>query len=135
MRAMAAAVVLAVVCACVAFSRATNPVIGILTQEDPIYLAASYVKYLESAGARVVPILHTQPINQLTALFGKINGFLIPGGGVDIASKRCTFLYASAWDFGGGVVFVRKGRILGPASALWCCDLVGACAQMPVTPL
>ena len=48
-----------------------RPLIGILTQagleddtfvpKDGSYIAASYVKFVESAGARVVPILHDSP--------------------------------------------------------------------------
>jgi hypothetical protein len=37
----------------------SRPVIGILTQPDPFgveYIAASYVKFAEAAGARVVPL-------------------------------------------------------------------------------
>ncbi|EGC36406.1 hypothetical protein DICPUDRAFT_31892 [Dictyostelium purpureum] len=68
-----------------------RPIIGILTQPTnggmatygDQYLAASYVKYIESAGARVVPILYDTDIKSLTSLFNSINGILFPGGGVD----------------------------------------------------
>ena len=44
-----------------------RPVIGILSQQYQdnsleVYIAASYVKFLESAGARVVPILTNQVV-------------------------------------------------------------------------
>uniref|UniRef100_UPI00398F640F gamma-glutamyl hydrolase-like n=1 Tax=Pristiophorus japonicus TaxID=55135 RepID=UPI00398F640F len=52
------------------------------------YIATSYVKYLESAGARVVPI----SINLLEAeyrkLFYSINGVLLPGGGANLITSR-----------------------------------------------
>lgn len=71
-----------------AVCHASNPVIGVLTQADRPYIAASYVKYLESAGARVVPILHISSIDDITAMFKKLNGFFIPGGGANLASER-----------------------------------------------
>lgn len=56
-----------------------KPVIGVLTQpslwstiypsEDYSYIAASYVKFLESSGARVVPIKYDLPTQNLTRLF------------------------------------------------------------------
>lgn len=65
------------------------PVIGIFAQplaKDPEYqyLAASYVKWLESAGARVVPIPYNYPIADMTTLFSRINGLLLPGGGAEL---------------------------------------------------
>ena len=67
------------------------PIIGIFTQPYPavnpscgkecLYLAASYVKFIESAGARVVPISFHATEAELDDLLGKINGVLFPGGG------------------------------------------------------
>ncbi|EGG21402.1 hypothetical protein DFA_01284 [Cavenderia fasciculata] len=70
-----------------------RPIIGILTQPTrndgsskslgyDQYIAASYVKYIESAGARVVPILYDSTPKQLKTLFQSINGILLPGGAV-----------------------------------------------------
>ncbi|KAN0038736.1 hypothetical protein ACTA71_000922 [Dictyostelium dimigraforme] len=73
-----------------------NPVIGILTQPSPSpfnnkygdnYLMASYVKYVESAGARVVPIIYNQNEESLITLFKQINGILLPGGDVDFETE------------------------------------------------
>lgn len=71
-----------------------TPVIGVLSQQpryakgnEPSYIAASYVKYLESAGARVVPILVNQPPGEYMKLFNSINGILLPGGAADITSS------------------------------------------------
>jgi hypothetical protein len=47
---------------------------------DCLYLAASYVKYIESAGARVVPINYYASEEELDDVFSKVNGFLFPGG-------------------------------------------------------
>uniref|UniRef100_A0A4W4DVG0 folate gamma-glutamyl hydrolase n=2 Tax=Electrophorus electricus TaxID=8005 RepID=A0A4W4DVG0_ELEEL len=68
-----------------------NPVIGVLAQEvyggTNAYIAASYVKYLESAGARVVPVMINRSVEHYTQLFRSINGILFPGGGVSIVSS------------------------------------------------
>ncbi|GFH15267.1 folate gamma-glutamyl hydrolase [Haematococcus lacustris] len=48
------------------------------------YIAASYVKWVESAGARVVPILYDMSPAQVRARFAMINGLLLPGGGASL---------------------------------------------------
>ncbi|XP_034003702.1 gamma-glutamyl hydrolase-like [Trematomus bernacchii] len=71
-----------------------RPIIGVLAQEvysqkpnQTAYIAASYVKFLESAGARVVPVMINQPMEEYKKLFNSINGILYPGGGVSIISS------------------------------------------------
>eukprot|EP01114_Cavostelium_apophysatum_P002705 TRINITY_DN1238_c0_g1_i1.p1 TRINITY_DN1238_c0_g1~~TRINITY_DN1238_c0_g1_i1.p1 ORF type:complete len:321 (+),score=78.97 TRINITY_DN1238_c0_g1_i1:113-1075(+) len=69
-----------------------RPIVGILSQPTDgemvnygsSYIAASYVKYVESAGARVVPILHNSTFDELGNLFDSINAILFPGGGADL---------------------------------------------------
>eukprot|EP00127_Corallochytrium_limacisporum_P007405 Clim_evm8s251 gene=Clim_evmTU8s251 len=69
-----------------------GPVIGVMTENVPAdyvdkgdqYIAASYVKWIESAGGRVVPIPYDAPIAHLDFLFERINGIVFPGGGVDV---------------------------------------------------
>jgi len=67
-----------------------RPIIGILTQPgDPApdgmsYIAASYVKWVESAGARVVPIFYDMTDEQIKYRFSLINGLLLPGGGAKL---------------------------------------------------
>ncbi|GFR43452.1 hypothetical protein Agub_g4535 [Astrephomene gubernaculifera] len=67
-----------------------RPIIGILSQPgDPApdgqsYIAASYVKWLESAGARVVPIFYDMTYDQIDRRFAVINGLLLPGGGATL---------------------------------------------------
>ncbi len=72
-----------------------RPVIGVLAQEitpgllppgvkGTSYLAASYVKYIEGAGGRVVPILTTMSEQELEDIFQSINGVLFPGGDADL---------------------------------------------------
>ncbi|KAM9361581.1 gamma-glutamyl hydrolase [Symphorus nematophorus] len=73
-----------------------RPVIGVLAQEnlpdDPFangtsYIAASYVKYVEGAGARVVPIRINRTEEEYAQIFSTINGLLLPGGNVDIQTS------------------------------------------------
>jgi len=85
-----------------------RPIIGILTQPTgssmnqfgQSYIAASYVKFMESAGARVVPIFHNSTPEQLDEVFSSINGILFPGGGADLNNtpiyKAGAYLYNKA---------------------------------------
>lgn len=101
-----------------------RPIIGILTQpyqsdSSPYsYIAASYVKYLESAGARVVPIFHNSTKAQLQSLFNQINGILFPGGGSDLNGTTVyqagEFLYKLALDANNrGIHFPIMGHCMG----------------------
>ncbi|KAK7491912.1 hypothetical protein BaRGS_00016931 [Batillaria attramentaria] len=72
-----------------------RPIIGIAAQETApnttygdTYIPATYVKYLESAGARVVPVLAGEPESYYNDLFSKINGVLFPGGGVSLTESQ-----------------------------------------------
>ena len=74
-----------------------RPIIGILAQEcmpyfsaeicDTSYIAASYVKFIESAGARVVPVLINQPEEYYRTIFNSTNGLLFPGGDVSLTDS------------------------------------------------
>lgn len=70
-----------------------RPVIGILTQlvSDDVmkpfgrtYIPASYVKYIESGGSRVMPIRLTLTTTEYENIFKKINGLIFIGGAVDL---------------------------------------------------
>lgn len=73
------------------------PIIGVFTQPtsstegncggDCLYIASSYVKYLESAGARVVPINYYATNSELDKIFQSINGLFFPGGSVSFPSS------------------------------------------------
>jgi len=69
-----------------------RPILGVLTQplgQEPAnqsYIAASYVKFIESAGARVVPVHYDSSAAELKTIFRSINGILFPGGGVSLAN-------------------------------------------------
>nr|XP_060631370.1 gamma-glutamyl hydrolase [Anolis sagrei ordinatus] len=74
-----------------------RPIVGILSQETDFksfqkfgktYIAASYVKFLESAGARVVPIRLNLSDEAYDTIFNSINGILYPGGGVDLKTSE-----------------------------------------------
>lgn len=75
-----------------------NPTIGILSQEISrvvipeciegcSYISAAYVKYLEAAGAHVVPILTTWSDDEVRTIFQSINGVFIPGGGASLVDS------------------------------------------------
>nr|XP_060467485.1 gamma-glutamyl hydrolase [Panthera onca] len=73
-------------------SSSEKPIIGVLMQTcskemkslGKYYIAASYVKYLESAGARVVPIRPDLTKEEYERLFRSINGILFPGGSANL---------------------------------------------------
>lgn len=44
------------------------------------YIAASYVKFVESAGARVIPLVYTEPLDILFNKLELVNGVLFTGG-------------------------------------------------------
>lgn len=73
------------------------PIIGLFAQPSSSknsacggscqYIAASYVKNLEAAGARVVPIDYYSTHEELDHLFASLNGFFFPGGGAAFPSS------------------------------------------------
>ncbi|KAK9403267.1 gamma-glutamyl hydrolase [Crotalus adamanteus] len=86
-------------CSAVSFvlrSENERPIIGILAQETfknfqkfgSSYIAASYVKFIESAGARVVPVRLNRSNEEYDEIFHSINGILFPGGGVDLKTSE-----------------------------------------------
>uniref|UniRef100_A0A7S0KL14 folate gamma-glutamyl hydrolase n=1 Tax=Micromonas pusilla TaxID=38833 RepID=A0A7S0KL14_MICPS len=71
-----------------------RPLVGVLSQprywtgapDAPGgYIAASYVKWLEAAGARAVPILYTDSNITIQRKLSAVNGVLLPGGDSDIS--------------------------------------------------
>ena len=67
-----------------------SPVIGVLAEPSTSlghnvggtsFIAASYVKWLEAAGARVVPLPFDLPELELQKRLEGLNGVLFPGGG------------------------------------------------------
>ncbi|XP_032242688.1 gamma-glutamyl hydrolase isoform X2 [Nematostella vectensis] len=104
-----------------------RPIIGILAHDidDDIikkygksFIPASYVKYLESAGARVVPIRDNLTSDELKSLFLKINGVLFPGGDSDLWKSGYARTGAAIFDLAmeandNGDVFPLWGTCLG----------------------
>nr|XP_004653382.1 gamma-glutamyl hydrolase [Jaculus jaculus] len=108
--------------------RATQkPIIGVLMQRclskqmktlGKYYIAASYVKYLESAGARVVPIRPDLTHIEYGELFKSINGILFPGGSAslvhsDYAHVAKIFYTLAIQSFDDGDYFPVWGTCLG----------------------
>eukprot|EP01086_Lenisia_limosa_P016259 TRINITY_DN591_c0_g9_i1.p1 TRINITY_DN591_c0_g9~~TRINITY_DN591_c0_g9_i1.p1 ORF type:complete len:318 (+),score=88.63 TRINITY_DN591_c0_g9_i1:83-1036(+) len=73
-------------------ARNEQPIIGIFTEHlnsddfSPYteYIAASYVRWVEQAGGRVVPIPLHSTEEELDRFFESVNGLLFPGGGEDL---------------------------------------------------
>jgi gamma-glutamyl hydrolase len=67
-----------------------RPVVGILSQPydggDFFYIAASYVKWLESSGARSIPIPYDADEDLVSEIVSQINGVLFPGGAANLPS-------------------------------------------------
>ena len=69
-----------------------RPIIGILDQnydsDKKTYIAASYVKWVESAGARVVPLFYKSwSVETMESMLKNINGVIFPGGGMSFSGK------------------------------------------------
>ncbi|EGD76129.1 gamma-glutamyl hydrolase [Salpingoeca rosetta] len=124
--ALVVAVLVAVVCGTHALpANQTGPVIGVLTQtygpevlggklggeidETRTYIAASYVKYLESAGARVVPIDCMASEDELREKAKMINGFLLPGGGQAITDPKNSYSRTARFMMNMAKEFNNKG--------------------------
>ena len=81
---------------------AERPIIGIVSQtitdkllhkfipysKNRSYIATSYVKFVQAAGARVVPILDTYDEKNLTVIFNSLNGIIFPGGGSSLKNSK-----------------------------------------------
>jgi len=84
--------VLAVILVIVSAQQNLRPVIGIVTEPTSpslakygnSFISAGYVKFVEMAGARVVPIPHNATAQELQDLVSQLNGALIPGGAVTL---------------------------------------------------
>lgn len=89
-------IALSIVCGLVPASTAHDrPIVGVLVQEISqvfelmypktydSFIAASYVKWVEGGGARVVPIWIGKDRNYYQKILSKVNGVLLPGGSVD----------------------------------------------------
>jgi gamma-glutamyl hydrolase len=91
------------------------------TKPYQTYIAASYVKFVESAGGRVVPVHYDSPTADLRKIFHQVNGLIFPGGGTSIRKvpgnqfrKASEFLYDLALKANdAGDSFPIHGTCLG----------------------
>lgn len=102
-----------------------RPVLGVLSQprenndNTTSYIAASYVKFLEAAGARVVPVRFDVSNAELDVLMKGLNGLLFPGGGssLDLTSpffQKSAYLFNAAIKLNdNGVYFPMWGTCMG----------------------
>ena len=85
-----------------------RPIIGILSKpfdsKDSAnyttnYIATSYVKFYEGAGARVVPIHWDLPKEELKKVFDSVNGIAFPGGDLWLLSGEDYTAYTLAGKY------------------------------------
>ena len=76
---------------CVVSAENTRPIIGILDQDygtSHTYIAASYVKWIESAGARAVPLFYNKwSLSTMQGMLKNLNGVVFPGGSQSFSGK------------------------------------------------
>ena len=118
-RVAAVSVVLAVVAAAAGVN--TRPIVGIMAQpydSTRNYIAASYVKWVESAGARAVPLMYDAwDRARLREVLQSVNGVLLPGGAalfVGVYRQALETMYEYAIEANSqGVHFPIWGTCLG----------------------
>ena len=94
-----------------AVSAHDRPIVGILAQEttpdiDALYpelnytsyVQASYVQFVESAGARAAPVFIHRPEKYYRDMFFQLNGLLLPGGKSHLDSDGYGAAAKAFWD-------------------------------------
>jgi gamma-glutamyl hydrolase len=77
------------------------------------YMMATYVDFIESAGARVVPLILGEPEEVILEKLSKVNGVLFPGGNGDYLEFG-RFIYSKLKEFNdNGTFFPAWGTCLG----------------------
>lgn len=93
-----------------------GPIIGVFAHpvtKHGEYIAASYVKWVEMGGGRVVPIPYTAPKEYLQELVPQLNGLLFPGGAATV-NDRAEYLYKLALELNdNGTYFPVWATCLG----------------------
>lgn len=89
------------------FNLNNNPIIGVITQpsswvslydpKDYSYIAASYIKALESSGARVIPIKYDWEEEKILHILQGVNGVLLPGGGTELTENKNETIVLTAY--------------------------------------
>ncbi|DBA04646.1 TPA: hypothetical protein N0F65_012229 [Lagenidium giganteum] len=107
---------LSLVSALVQAASPRGPIIGVFAHpfaRHGEYIAASYVKWVESAGGRVVPIPYSAPKEYLKELVPQLNGLLFPGGAANV-NDRAEYMYQLALELNDqGVHYPVWGTCLG----------------------
>jgi len=80
---------------------------------DCFYIAASYVKWIESAGGRVVPIKYNATNDEVDTIMSSVNGILFPGGDASIPDTA-NYIFESVIQLNkNGDYFPLWGTCLG----------------------
>jgi len=66
----------------------TQPTDPVYAQFGNYFISASYVKWIESAGAKVIPIPWDATQNTLSEIFKTINGLILPGGSLNLPGSK-----------------------------------------------
>ena len=77
------------------------------------YLPASYVKWIELGGARVVPVMHEATDREVDAIFANTNGLLLIGGGAPVCSAARRFFANAVEAARAGDAYPIWGTCLG----------------------
>ncbi|KAF0687675.1 Aste57867_20659 [Aphanomyces stellatus] len=98
-------------------TRTPNPIIAVHSHQDPDYddefIAASYIKWIESAGGRAVRIPWNASKDETARLLTSVNGLLLPGGDPD-PNESAAFMYNFALELNrNGSYFPVWGTCLG----------------------
>jgi gamma-glutamyl hydrolase len=113
------------VAVCVAGQNATNnrPIIAIFSAPSTSksagcegscdYLAASYIKWVESAGGRVVPVPFHASHEHIDLIFKSVNGLIFPGGGASMSDSAKYFYSKAVASNKAGDFFPVWGTCLG----------------------
>lgn len=102
------------------FPTSVTPVVGILTQPRTLknttteyYVAASYLKWLEVAGVRAIPIPYDASEALVDDVFFQVNGILFPGGGSDVPDSARRIWHLAMEANSNGDYFPIWGTCLG----------------------
>jgi gamma-glutamyl hydrolase len=80
---------------------------------DCDYLAASYVKWVESAGGRAVPVPFDATLAKVDEIFASTNALLFPGGGASINNAAKHFFNRAVDANSAGDHYPVWGTCLG----------------------
>ena len=93
-----------------------SPIIGIMAQptgSTQQYIAASYVKFVEMAGGRAVPLSYFTSNATMETWLDQLNGVLFPGGGADLPGVAQYIVEYSMRKYEQGDIFPVWGTCLG----------------------